>query len=163
MPFKKGGVPWNKTESKSICNYCKKEFPISPSRLKDTKIKRGVYCSKKCTDSARVGTLAWNSGLKGREYTQHYPKGFGGVFYSAEKSFLGSREEYMALHHWVRKNLGKPTECSSCRKTFSGKKIQWANKSGEYKKYPCDWLRLCAKCHFIYDKTNSRRKTSSTS
>ena len=35
---------------------------------------------------------------------------------------------------------------------LSGKKINWANKSHEYKGKINDWLRLCTFCHKKYDK-----------
>jgi len=35
---------------------------------------------------------------------------------------------------------------------LTGKKIHWANKSGEYLRDKDDWIRLCCKCHKKYDK-----------
>jgi hypothetical protein len=158
MSFPKKHVPWNRTESNVICKYCNKSFHIAPSRLTDTRIKRGNYCSKQCADKAREGKPAWNSGLTGEDYKKHYPKGFGGTFFATERLFGGSIKEYMALHHWLRKILGRPTQCVNCKKSYTGKNIQWANKSGEYKKDVNDWIRLCVKCHYIYDNHAARRK-----
>ena len=47
--------------------------------------------------------------------------------------------------------LGKPLICRNCGETE--KRIEWANKSREYKKDVTDWIELCNKCHFKYDTT----------
>ena len=59
--------------------------------------------------------------------------------------------EYKSLHIWVSKMLGKPLICRNCGETE--KRIEWANKSREYKKDVTDWIELCNKCHFKYDTT----------
>jgi len=69
------------------------------------------------------------------------------------KSWKGSKDEYRALHYWVQGELGKPDTCTQCKRTgLSGRKIHWANISGEYRKDLRDWVRLCAKCHMKYDR-----------
>jgi len=67
---------------------------------------------------------------------------------------------YVALHEWVRKKLGKPDVCVKCSKSgLKGRKIHWANKSGEYLISIKDWIRLCASCHKKYDiKYGFKRK-----
>lgn len=55
-----------------------------------------------------------------------------------------------ALHGWVIKNLGRPMICEHCNSTTE-KKYEWANKSQKYKRDLTDWIRLCTKCHSIYD------------
>ena len=58
-----------------------------------------------------------------------------------------------ALHNWVKRWLGRPDTCEFCGKAgLSGCKIHWANKSHQYKRDLSDWLRLCAKCHWHYDR-----------
>lgn len=59
---------------------------------------------------------------------------------------------YRALHRWVENHLGKPTQCEQCKGQFFDRRIQWANKSHEYKRDLTDWIRLCAKCHYAYDR-----------
>lgn len=64
----------------------------------------------------------------------------------------GDEVEYRALHAWVERQLGKPTKCEHCDKdNLVGQQINWANKSGEYKRDITDWIRLCVKCHRKYD------------
>ena len=71
----------------------------------------------------------------------------------------GNKVKYVALHDWVRYYLGKPRRCEHCGKTnLKGHKIHWANRSHKYKRDLNDWIRLCVKCHKIYDKTNPKNK-----
>lgn len=65
--------------------------------------------------------------------------------------FNGNDKEYMAIHHWVYKTLGKARKCEHCSKEASGRQMNWANKSQEYKKEIGDWLQLCPSCHAKYD------------
>lgn len=63
----------------------------------------------------------------------------------------GDKVGYVALHEWVRKQLGEPKVCTKCGSTTS-KKYEWANKSGLYKRDILDWIRLCTSCHRVFDK-----------
>ena len=66
---------------------------------------------------------------------------------------------YVSKHMWIYNSKGKPTECEHCGKNnLTGHKIHWANKSGEYLRDLNDWIRLCVKCHIIYDKRNSSQQ-----
>jgi hypothetical protein len=57
---------------------------------------------------------------------------------------------YYALHSWINRQLGKPTICMHCGE--KKKRLQWANKSHEYKRDLEDWISLCVRCHKQYDK-----------
>ena len=75
-------------------------------------------------------------------------------FYSDETkhpNWLGQKAGYRSLHKWVQKWLGKPSECSMCGKNGTGHQIHWANVSGKYLRDLTDWMRLCAKCHKMFD------------
>lgn len=64
-----------------------------------------------------------------------------------------NKSQYMAIHRWIRRQLGAPDTCEHCRKSgLSGRYIVWANKSGKYLWETTDWLRLCGKCHSIHDR-----------
>lgn len=64
----------------------------------------------------------------------------------------GAGVGYRGLHNWVINRLGKPDICEHCGKSgLGGHQIHWANKSGEYKRTLEDWIRLCYRCHRIYD------------
>ncbi len=54
------------------------------------------------------------------------------------------------IHRRVEKVLGKPKICENCGDTTK-KKYDWANISGLYKNNINDYIRLCIKCHRLYD------------
>lgn len=67
-------------------------------------------------------------------------------------NWIGNNIGYDGLHKWVVRWLGNPDTCEHCKESgFLGRKIQWANKSHEYKRDISDWLRLCVRCHQKYD------------
>ena len=147
-----------KDKTTSICKLCGLVFHIYPSRLRDVKTKRGVFCSKKCKDNYLIGKPSWNKGFTGEKYKAHYKYGFKGIFLGADPRWKGTRKEYMHTHYWVRKTLGSPDKCENCNQEgFKGKEIHWANLSGKYLEIQSDWIRLCRKCHYIYDEHEKRR------
>jgi hypothetical protein len=78
-------------------------------------------------------------------------------YHLASRQFRGERKGnwrgdnvgYAALHDWVRRNRGAPTCCEHCGTTEG--RIEWANKSKEYRRDLEDWLALCKACHWAYD------------
>lgn len=65
----------------------------------------------------------------------------------------GDKVGYRALHLWVERCLGKPIRCEHCGIISKNRAIiHWANKSHNYLRDLNDWLPLCVKCHFKYDK-----------
>lgn len=66
-------------------------------------------------------------------------------------NWKGNKVGKDALHGWVIRHLGRPMKCEHCQST-EAKKYEWANKSQEYKRELDDWIRLCTKCHWAYDK-----------
>jgi len=136
-----------KTGEIKLCSLCGSTFYV-PKWWRE---KGAKYCSKQCYYSSKIGIEPWNKGLKG------IYKGNGGSFCSSEVQWKGTLKEYKNLHYEIGKYLGKPKTCSKCGKIEKGKGIHWANKSGEYKKESNDWIRLCARCHYLLDKSNKRR------
>lgn len=100
---------------------------------------------------AHMGNEVWNKGLKIQTNTgrTHFKKGVCGEEHSQWK---GDDVGYSGVHTWVKKEYGQPDKCEQCGKSgLKGHQINWANKSGEYKRDIKDWLRLCRKCHHKYD------------
>jgi hypothetical protein len=85
----------------------------------------------------KVGKSPWNKGMKG------YMAG------NKNGQWKGDKVGYAALHIWVKRNFGKPTSCEFCDAKVN---VQWANKSGDYMRGRSDWMTLCAKCHYHYDR-----------
>lgn len=104
-------------------------------------------------------------GMIGREFSKEHRmnlslsiKGRKNYWMVNEKHPLwkGDKVTYDGLHKWIGRKLGKPDTCEHCKRSnLSGKFINWANKSREYKRELIDWLRLCAPCHKKYDNAFS--------
>lgn len=60
----------------------------------------------------------------------------------------GNGVGYGVLHKWVKRWKGVAKKCIKCGET---KKVQWANKSHEYKRELDDWIELCYWCHRKFD------------
>ena len=71
-------------------------------------------------------------------------------------NWQGDRVSYNALHKWVNRHYGRCLNCEYCGiEGHQGKRIwsiEWANKSGKYKRNRTDWEGLCRKCHSNKDK-----------
>ena len=68
---------------------------------------------------------------------------------------------YGTLHDFIHDKKGYPKQCEHCGKIGkkSGNKIphwniHWANKSRKYTRDLSDWIALCRKCHYRYDKVD---------
>lgn len=72
-------------------------------------------------------------------------------------NWKGDDVGYWGLHTWIRR-MEKPKVCAFEDKTCKGR-LEWANKSHEYKRNEGDWLRLCISHHRRYDGIMPIRKT----
>lgn len=119
--------PEKKTGKILSCELCRKQKYIPINRLNTFR-----FCSNKCSN---------HKGYQKNTGRTHFKKG--------KIIFTGTPNEYKSLHYQIRKELGNPLFCEKCG---SNQKIQWANRSQQYKKDLLDWIALCMKCHFNYDK-----------
>src|SRR3954469_326119 len=53
---------------------------------------------------------------------------------------------YHGMQTWVKKTLGRPSRCEACG-TEAVRRYEWVSRSGERKRDPADWMRLCVPCH----------------
>lgn len=136
-----------KTGSNKKCLYCNDVF-YAPLWLE--KNGGAKFCSHKCY-SLHKHDEPWNKGTKG------LVKKNSGSFGHVGSKWNGTLSEYKYLHYWISKYLGKSNICTQCKNEYIGNKMHWANISGEYKKDPNDWIRLCARCHYNFDNTERRR------
>lgn len=132
---------------------CGNQFNAKPYHIKKG---YGKFCSRACSfkwrssgpekrkpyvlvkknpSSFRRGMTPWNKGLK----TGIVPA-----------NFKGENVGYDALHDWVNRHKGKASICKHCGKDYG--RIEWANKSHEYKRDLNDWIPLCKSCHIKFDK-----------
>lgn len=127
------------------CISCGIQFFVAPWRYKrDPK-----YCSYKCYWKSKKNDIPWIAGTKG------YIKPNITSFKPFGRSFNGDIKEYKNIHYKISKLFGKPDTCEKCGSSnLYGQKIHWANISGNYSTNRGDWIRLCSRCHFIYDYKN---------
>lgn len=67
-------------------------------------------------------------------------------------NWKGDKITYKALHIWVGRHKGKAEVCSLCGST---ERVEWANKSKEYKRDLTDYIELCRLCHIKFDLSDS--------
>ena len=96
----------------------------------------------------KKGYIPWNKGLTG--YVNAGSFKIGERKAKDNQNWKGDNVGYIALHSWVRRNLGIPQKCGFCG-DISERKYEWANKSRLYKRDLQDWIRLCVPCHANYD------------
>jgi hypothetical protein len=97
---------------------------------------------------------------KRKPRSEEYRKNIGKA-HEGEKScrWKGDKVGYTAVHDWVKKWRGKPEKCEGCGKDgLIGSKIHWANIDHQYRRVLEDYIRLCSKCHKLYDKENNLGK-----
>jgi len=123
---------------------------------------RGRYCSKACfyTYRTRPSGLTYEIKVTNRAWFSpgQAPHNAGTATPRPRKgrrtgpshhAWKGDEVGYDALHDWVRRYRDQPDACEHCGKT--DKPLDWANKSGEYRRDLTDWLALCRSCHKRYD------------
>lgn len=71
-------------------------------------------------------------------------------------SWKGDKAGYAALHYRVQKTRGKPNYCVRCDKSGKGR-YEWAILMGDYTN-PYDYIRLCKRCHLMFDRYISNLK-----
>lgn len=138
---------------KKNCETCSNEFlarkdAVKIHRVHNRYLGRGRFCSRTCQGKSywKKGHRPWNAGTKG------LTKANKTSFKKKKWQFTGTKLEYITLHNKIRKQFGTPDTCEHCHKSnLTGRKIHWANKTGSYLLTREDWIRLCAKCHYLYD------------
>lgn len=103
----------------------------------------GKYCSQLCYNEYRIKNKVRS--------TSQFSKGDN--VGKKNVMWVGHKAKYGTVHDYISYHYGQPQICEHCDSVNLGsRKHQWANISGEYRRDRSDWLRLCAKCHFVYDK-----------
>ncbi|HCX21358.1 MAG TPA: hypothetical protein DHN29_05550 [Cytophagales bacterium] len=139
-----------------ICKFC---LCIFDSKTRNSKQR---FCSKVCAGKGnknngrfKKGQEAWNKGLigyrKGYKMSDETKKKIGKANFKEKNAhWKGEDASYSSKHKWMLRHRGKAKKCEFCGK--EGEWIDWANKSGEYKREDDDWMQLCRSCHKKYDQ-----------
>ena len=153
-----------------ICIVCKENFKTSHKRLN--------CCSRKCGNINRKGKYpkwlepfrgkiaGWNRGktgiyseetrqkmgakLKGRRRSINTEFKKGENVGSKHRLWKGERADYISIHSWVARWKGRPKLCEHCGAT-NKERYEWANIDNRYSRNLDDYIRLCKKCHTIFD------------
>jgi len=70
-------------------------------------------------------------------------------------AWKGDGAGYHAKHIWLTKTYGRGKTCEECG--IVGRRLHWANISGEYKRNRTDYRELCPSCHKKFDSSFERR------
>jgi hypothetical protein len=68
-------------------------------------------------------------------------------------NWKGKNASYASIHHWVRRHKGRPNKCELCG-TMDKKHYDWMNVDHQYKRDLNDYVRVCRRCHRLYDYKN---------
>ena len=144
--YKKGHIPWNKGKSPN------KE---TLSKMSQAGMGRcGYWTGKKFSEEYRKKLSIAHKGLN---------KGLNNYLWK------GKDVSYSGLHHWIKREVGKATECENIfcnypRLSAKGvlmikpKRYEWANISGNYERDILDYVQLCSSCHAKYDRNKKSIK-----
>jgi len=151
-----------------ICLYCGEKFYKNLTESKKYWATK-KYCSANCGNESRKGKKvpghtklmkkAWEEGkYKNRKPTRYINFGKNQIKeknpnWKGDKAdtyrWKNNYSEYVRLHEQIRKIKGYAKICEHCGSITN---VCWANKSHEYKEDLDDWIALCPKCHYQYDK-----------
>jgi hypothetical protein len=134
-------------------NKGKKEFRADVlTKLREShKGKKVSETTKTKMGLAHKGLNTWTKGTKMSKETKDKIR----VKMSGDKchKWKGDSAGYRSFHHWMNNHYGKPTTCEHCQTgNLTGHRIHWATKTKELKRERENWLRLCVKCHKLFDK-----------
>lgn len=72
-------------------------------------------------------------------------------------SWRGDKITYSNMHKWVNKNKGRPSLCEHCG-TTTAKRYEWASTTNKLFRDLNSYIRLCNRCHHVYDNQWERMK-----
>ena len=128
---------------KKVCLGCKKVF-YKTKNLRGIKWYGKKYCTHKCFLKYRKTNKGMKFAYKARPNQKR-------LLNENNPAWKGNEAGYRALHIWVEQRLGKAVHCELNDSHLSGR-YHWANISRNYHRNINDWIQLCPKCHFLYDR-----------
>jgi hypothetical protein len=142
------------------CEICSVDFLCKNIH----KYKTGRFCSKKCLGKFNSVN---KHGQKPYEMTEEIKDKIGKskagiaiwggtrlvswMIGDKNPNWQGDNVKYRELHHWIDQWNGKADHCENCGDK-SKHRYHWANIDHKYKRVLEDYIQLCPKCHYKYDK-----------
>lgn len=74
-------------------------------------------------------------------------------------NWKGDNVGYSALHRWIRRHKGTPNYCEHCKSTTE-KRYEWASISRKPSRDLDNYIRLCNRCHHIFDNQWERMRAT---
>jgi hypothetical protein len=119
----------------------------------------------------KKGDKPWNTGLNisghsGHHHTQAHKDFMSELLtgvpiptmqHEKHPQWKGKNAGYGSFHQWVNRWKPKTNTCEMCGEEKSGHKMHWANIDHKYRRVLDDYIRLCSKCHGIFDKEHGLR------
>lgn len=118
-------------------------------KISDTKKKQHIVPKT----AFEKGCVPWNKGKPAPWLSERNRKNNPGKSGEEHHNWQGEFTSYRSMHRWVVAYKGQPTTCEHCKKeNLTGHSIHWANIDHKYRRNLDDYIRLCSKCHGVYDK-----------
>lgn len=138
---------WKGGKKEYKCDFCGKRFKDYESNIK---LYKNKFCSRRCLGKwtyqeknnliiFEKNHTPWNKGKK-----CYYQRG------ENNNNWKGDNVSYFGLHSWLKRHKFRPKECEFCKK--EGKRIEFANISGNYLRDVDDYFSLCTSCHIKFDR-----------
>ena len=148
----KGIFERTKTHNDNISKAKLGHIVLAITREKLRQANLGKKLSEAHKESISKTLMGHDSWSKGMKQTEEAKRKTGEAQMGIKNTnWKGNDVGYRALHAWIRRHKGKPTECVFCKATSKERKLAFANVNHEYKRNEKDYISLCYPCHKKYD------------
>lgn len=136
--------------------YGKRHTEETKQRLSKANMGKVPWLGRKHSEETR---RKMSLSKKGRRLTEEWKKNLVEASKKGQDSpHWKEKPTYDALHMWIRKYKGLTNECSRCGRSKKETVLHWANIDHKYRRNLEDYICLCVRCHWEYDKKFNDKK-----